>query len=386
MFKRSIEPELLELAKGYPVVTVLGPRQSGKTTLVKQVFKEKKYANLEEIDVRNLAISDPRNFLAQFETGAILDEIQRAPQLLSYIQSIVDAKDIKGMFILTGSHQMELHEAVSQSLAGRTAILTLLPMSLDEIFHAGFDLSANQLLLRGGYPRIYKDNLEPFKAYRNYFQTYIERDLRQIIQVKDLLQFEKFVFILAGRIGKILNMEEIGGDIGVSSHTVKQWISILEASFIISRLPPYFENFGKRMIKSPKLYFNDLGLACYLLGIETEVQLSRDPLRGHLFENMIYLELKKHRINRGLDPQLYYYRDQQKNEIDFLFKKGNELITIEVKSAETFHNEFLNKINFFANLVKDRVSSSYLIYAGHLEQKVKNTHLINFKHVSRVFN
>jgi predicted AAA+ superfamily ATPase len=386
MFQRSIKPELVNLAKSYPVVTVLGPRQSGKTTLVREVFKDKKYANLEEIDVRNLAISDPRNFLAQFETGAILDEIQRAPQLLSYIQSLVDSKDIKGMFILTGSHQMELHQAVSQSLAGRTAILTLLPMSLYEISKAGFDLPVNQLLLKGGYPRIYKDNLEPFKAYRNYFQTYVERDLRQIIQVKDLLQFERFVSILAGRIGNILNIEEIGGDIGVSSHTVKHWISILEASFIISRLPPYFENFGKRMIKSPKLYFNDLGLACYLLGIETEVQLSRDPLRGHLFENMVYLELKKHRINQGLDPQLYYYRDQQKNEIDFLFKKGNELIPIEVKSAETFHKEFLDKLMFFKNLVKDRAPSSYLVYAGHLEQKINDCELINFKHIEKVFN
>ena len=386
MFKRSIEPELLELAKGYPVVTVLGPRQSGKTTLVRQVFKEKKYANLEEIDVRNLAISDPRAFLAQFETGAILDEIQRAPELLSYIQSIVDAKDIKGMFILTGSHQMQLHEAVAQSLAGRTAILTLLPMSLEEIAGAGFDLSLHQLMLRGGYPRIYKDSLEPFKAYRNYFQTYVERDLRQIIQVKDLIQFEKFVSILAGRIGKILNIDEIGGEIGVSSHTVKNWISILESSFIISRLPPYFENFGKRMIKSPKLYFNDIGLACYLLGIETEMQLNRDPLRGHLFENMVYLELKKYRVNQGLDPQLYYYRDQQKNEIDFVFKRGHELIPIEVKSAETFHTEFLDKIQFFYSLAKDRVPCSYLVYAGYTEQKVKNTSLINYKHISHVFS
>lgn len=385
MFKRSIEPELLQLAKGYPVVTVLGPRQSGKTTLVRQVFKEKKYANLEEIDVRNLAMSDPRAFLAQFETGAVLDEIQRAPELLSYIQSIVDAKDIKGMFILTGSHQMQLHEAVAQSLAGRTAILTLLPMSLEEITEAGFDLSLHQLMLKGGYPRIYKDSLEPFKAYRNYFQTYVERDLRQIIQVKDLMQFEKFVLILAGRIGKILNMDEIGGEVGASSHTVKNWISLLESSFIISRLPPYFENFGKRMIKSPKLYFNDLGLACYLLGIETEMQLQRDPLRGHLFENMVYLELKKYRVNQGLDPQLYYYRDQKKNEIDFLFKRGNELIPIEVKSAETFHTEFLNKIQFFHGLVKDRVPSSYLVYAGDVEQKVNNTYLINYKHISHVF-
>src|SRR3990167_7093979 len=266
MFKRELEKEIKEIVKGYPILTVIGPRQSGKTTTVKYLFPEKKYVNLEFPDVRALALNDPRAFLEQFPDGAILDEIQRVPELLSYIQPIVDEKDIKGMFILTGSHQLELQQAISQSLSGRTALLTLLPLSLKEIENSKIDISLNEWILKGGYPRIYKENLDPFKAYRNYFQTYVERDVRQVIQVKDLIQFERFVQILAGRVGQILNMEEIGGEVGISSHTVKHWISILEASFIIFRLPPYFENLGKRVIKSPKLYFNDVGLLCYLLG------------------------------------------------------------------------------------------------------------------------
>lgn len=379
MFKREIAIEVVSLAKDYPVVTVLGPKQSGKTTLVRHVFADKPYVNLEEIDNRKFAVDDPRGFLQKFSKGAILDEIQRAPSLLSYIQAIVDEKDLKGMFILTGSHQIELHEAVSQSLAGRTALLTLLPMGLKEVKMAGFNLTVNEWMLKGGYPRIYKDNLDHTKAYRNYFQTYVERDLRQQILVKDLMQFERFVSLLAGRIGQVLNMEEIGAEIGLSSHTVKHWISILEASFIVSRLPPYFENFGKRLIKSPKIFFNDVGLACYLLGIETEVQLSRDPLRGNLFENAIYLELKKYQLNKGADTNLYYYRDQLKNEVDFIFKKGRELIPIEVKSSQTYHYEFTDKIRFFQSLVKDRSPSGFLIYAGSNEQLVQGVQVLSYE-------
>ncbi len=386
MFKREIEEELLNLSKDYPVVTVIGPRQSGKTTVVKSVFSQKKYANLEFPDVRSMALEDPRGFLEQFPDGGILDEIQRAPELLSYIQPIVDEKDQKGMFILTGSHQIELQEAVFQSLAGRTALLTLLPMNLLELQQAGFHLSIDEWMLKGGYPRIYKDLLDPTKAYRNYVQTYVERDLRQLIQVKDLLQFERFVQILAGRIGQILNMEEIGGEIGLSSHTVKHWISILEASFIVFRLQPYFENFGKRIIKSPKLYFNDVGLAAYLLGIQNEIQMNRDPLRGNLFENAVLLELKKHHFNQGLDSPLFYYRDMQKNEIDIIYKKANELIPIEIKSSKTYHQDFIKKLGYFHSLAPERVKKSFLIYAGDLEQSIQTTQLLNFQHATQALN
>jgi hypothetical protein len=386
MFKREIETELKTLAKGYPVVTIIGPRQSGKTTLVRAVFPDKPYVNLEIPDVRELAQTDPRGLLEKYPNGAIFDEIQRVPALLSYIQAIVDETDQKGMFILTGSHQLELHESISQSLAGRTAILSLLPMSLHELASAGIDLPLDEAILKGGYPRIYKDKLDPTTVYRNYLQTYVERDLRQLINVKDLSQFERFLRICAGRVGQIINLEDVGGEIGLSSHTVKEWISILEASFIVFRLQPYFENFGKRLVKSPKLFFTDVGFACCLLGIENESQVSRDPLRGHLFENLVVLELMKSRLNQGKDPQLYYYRDVQRNEVDVIFKEGNQLIPIEIKSSKTYHSEFLEKVELFQKLAGSKAPKGYLIYGGAQEQKVRSIELLNYKQAIRVVN
>ncbi len=385
MFPRQIETELKGLAKQYPIVTIIGPRQSGKTTLVRNAFPEKPYANLEFLDIRAMALADPRGFLERFPDGAILDEIQRVPTLLSYIQPIVDELDRKGMFILTGSHQLELHEAISQSLAGRTALLTLLPMSLDELLNAEINLPLDELLIKGGYPRIYKEDLNPTKAYRNYFQTYVERDLRQLLHVKDLMQFERFVRVCAGRVGQILDLTGIGNEVGVSSHTVKEWISILEASFIVFRLQPYFDNFGKRIIKSSKLYFTDVGLAIYLLGIENQTQISRDPLRGHLVENFVILELMKWRLNRGLDPQLYFFRDVQKNEIDVIFKTGNHLIPIEIKPSQTFHPEFIQGIQFFQTIAKGRAPKGYLIYARDQEQKIHSIELLNYRHGTNLF-
>ena len=379
MFKRTIEPQLQDLASKYPIVTVTGPRQSGKTTLVKAVFNKKPYVNLEDPDIRHLADEDPRGFLAKYPHGAILDEIQRVPKLLSYIQPLVDEKDIKGFFILTGSHQLELHQAITQSLAGRTALLTLLPMSLSELSKEGVDLSTDEAIFKGGYPRIYKDSLDPTKTYKDYFQTYIERDVRQLINVKNLVQFERFIRICAGRVGQILNLEGIGSEIGLSSHTVKEWLSILEASFIIFRLQPYFENFGKRIIKSAKLFFTDVGLLTYLLEIENVQQVSRDPLRGHLFENLVILELIKYRFNKGLDHRLYYYRDVQKNEIDVIFKTGHELVPIEIKSSKTYNSDFLKNLEFFQKLAGNRAPRGYLIYGGDAEQRINSTQLLNYK-------
>ncbi len=352
MYKRLIEKELQDLAQGYPVVTVVGPRQSGKTTVVRHTFPDKPYANLEEVDVREMAL--------------------------------FDEKEQKGMFILTGSHQMELHGAVSQSLAGRTALLTLLPLSLEEMKKEDVRQDLDNLLLHGGYPRIYRDKLDPIKAYRNYFRTYVERDLRQIIQVKDLSQFQRFVRICAGRIGQVLNLEGISNDVGVSSNTVKEWLSVLEASFVITRLQPYFENFGKRLIKSPKLYFTDVGLACYLLGIENSVQIERDPLRGNLIENLVLLELMKCRLNQGVDPQLYYYRDAHGNEVDLIFQSGRKLIPIEVKASRTFHKDFLKNLKFFKELAPDRVSKGFLVYAGKQEQQIQDFHTLNYAHTHQI--
>ncbi len=386
MFNRLIEPELKQLAKDYPVVTIVGPRQSGKTTLVEKVFPRKAYVNLEEPDVRAFAQKDPRDFLSQYPQGAILDEIQRVPQLLSYIQARVDKEKKKGIYILTGSHQLELHQAISQSLAGRTALLQLLPLSIAELKQAKTEFTTEDYLLNGFYPRIYQDKLNPTKAYRNYFQTYLERDVRQLINVKDLTLFQHFIKLCAGRIGQIMNVHSLSNDLGVSSHTVKHWLSILEASFILFQLPPYFENFGKRLIKSPKFYFTDVGLASFLLDIENTQQLIRDPLRGALFENLVVIELLKTRVNQGLDPHLYYFRDSQQHEIDVIYKNAQQLVPIEIKSGKTFHGEFLKNLQFFQALVgKKRCPKGFLIYNGEHEQRVNDWHVINLLHSEQVF-
>ena len=380
MYKRDMALELTSLAAQYPVVTVIGPRQSGKTTLVRHTFPDKKYVNLEAPDVQEMAKEDPRSFLERYPEGAIFDEIQKAPSLLSYVQTIVDETPKKGMFILTGSYQLELHQAISQSLAGRTAVLCLLPLSLAELSEARIEIPLDEALIKGGYPRIYNDQLDPMKAYRNYFQTYIERDVRQLVYVKDLTTFQRFMRILAGRTGQILNSEGMAGDVGISSKTVKEWLSILEASFIIIRLQPYFENFGKRIIKSPKVYFTDVGLASYLLGIETIEQMARDPLRGHLVENLIVLELVKARFNKGLDPQLYYFRDAHGHEVDLIFQSANMLTPIEIKAGKTFAKDFLKNVIFFQKLVGERAPTGFVIYAGTQEQKIGSCKILHYSH------
>jgi predicted AAA+ superfamily ATPase len=385
MYYRFLTSELEEFAKQYPIVTVMGPRQSGKTTLVRHAFPDKSYVNLEALDIQELAQADPRAFLARYPQGAILDEIQRVPSLLSYIQVIVDEHPQKGMFILTGSHQLELHEAITQSLAGRTALLNLLPLSLAEMTGAHIEYSLDEALLKGGYPRIFHDQLDPTKAYRNYFQTYVERDLRQLINVKDLTQFQRFVKLCAGRIGQLLNLESLSNDVGVSSNTLKEWISILEASFILIRISPFHENFGKRVIKSSKLYFTDVGLASYLLGIENVAQMARDPLRGHLVENLVVLELIKSRLNQGLDPHLYFFRDAHGHEVDLIFQSAHELIPIEIKAAETFNSSFLKNLIFFQELAGKRASRGVVIYAGNEEQRIDSFQLLNYKRAAALF-
>ncbi|MFS8564147.1 MAG: ATP-binding protein [Rhabdochlamydiaceae bacterium] len=386
LYARQIADELKALAQGYPIITVMGPRQSGKTTLVRAIFPNKPYVNLEAADVKELAQSDPRRFLEKYPEGAILDEIQGVPSLLSYIQVIVDEVQSKGMFILTGSHQMELHEAITQSLAGRAALLQLLPMSLSELTEAGIQISLDEAVLKGGYPRIFKDELDPTKAYRNYFQTYVERDLRQLINVKDLAQFQRFVRMCAGRVGQLLNAASLGNDVGVSAHTINDWISILEASFILIRLPPYHENFGKRIIKSSKIYFTDVGLATYLLGIENVGQLERDPLRGYLVENLVVLELMKSRLNQGLDPHLYFFRDTHGHEVDLIFQKGHILVPIEIKSAQTFNSDFFKNLKFFQELVENRSPKGFLIYAGEQEQVVGSCEVLNYAHAAQALS
>jgi len=384
MYQRQMKEELLSMSKDYPVVTLTGPRQSGKTTLVKSVFPNKPYVNLEQLHVRDLALTDPVAFLEQYPNGAILDEIQRAPHLLSYIQTRVDESSRKGEFILTGSHQMELHQAITQSLAGRTAILRLLPMSLKELSIAGIEKSIDEILYEGCYPRIHLDQLNPTKAYANYVRTYIERDIRQLIEVHNLAQFEKFLILCAARVGQIFNKDNLSNEVGVSAPTIGHWLSILEACFILFRLPPYFENFGKRVIKSPKLYFCDVGLVCYLLGIENVNQVWRDPIRGNLVENLVVLELMKARFNQGLDPRLYFYQVSGRSEVDVIYQRGRELVPIEIRSSKTYNSSFLKGIKSFQKIAGDRCVDPYVVYVGPEEQMIGGIQLINYKKAGEI--
>lgn len=378
--KRIITKELISLSKQYPVVTITGPRQAGKTTLAKMTFPKMRYANLEEPDVRAFAIEDPRSFLADNPRGMIIDEIQRAPELLSYIQAMVDVKNKNSLFILTGSQQLNLLGKVTQSLAGRTALLTLLPFSFKELKQYKYNHSLEEFIYNGFYPRVHDQKLNPSSAYKNYYQTYVERDLRQLINIKDINLFQKFVKLCAGRVGQLFDRSSLSNEVGVSTATISSWISILEASYIIYFLNPYFENFNKRVIKTPKLYFYDVGLATYLLGINSVEQIHRDPLKGLLFENMIVSELIKQQLNRGLDPNLYFYRDSNKNEVDVLLKSANNFIAIEIKSSQTFNKEYLKGINYFKGLSKNRLIESYLVYNG-ISQNRTDYKIINFKNI-----
>jgi predicted AAA+ superfamily ATPase len=384
IIKREIEGELVGLMKEYPVVTLTGPRQTGKTTLARSTFSKFSYCNLEKPEIRNLAENDVNALFDAYPPPAIIDEIQRVPQLLSHIQSIVDEKKENGLFLLTGSHQLTLNQEVTQTLAGRTALLTLLPFTISELNQYNISYDRDRQIYTGFLPRIYDQKQNPTKTYRNYLQTYIERDLRLLLKVKDLRLFENFLYLLAGRTGQLVNLSSIANDLGVSSETLRHWLSILEASFIVFLLYPYYENFGKRIIKSSKIYFIDPGLAAYLLGIENASQVARDPLLGGLFENMVIMEAVKHRLNKGLDPKLFFYRDNNDNEIDLLYKKHNTLIPIEIKAAKTF-NEHLTKGIHFMRKISKKTAEGYLIYAGDLTFKSDAYSVLHFSDTKRVF-
>ncbi len=386
MFSRLLTPYIQQLATKYPVVTLLGPRQSGKTTLVRAAFPNKPYVNMEAADNRSLATLDPKSFMQNYPDGAILDEVQRTPHLLSYIQVRVDEADQKGMFILTGSHQAELHSAVSQSLAGRTSLLRLLPLSLQEMRNANITDPLEEIILKGGYPKIYKENLPVSNAYSSYFQTYVERDVRQILQVKDIILFERFIKLMASRVGQLVNYASLAYDVGVSAVTIKEWIAVLEATYILIRLEPYFENFGKRLIKSPKLYFADTGLACYLLGIESVEQLIKDPLYGNLFENWVVVELMKARYNKAMDPRLYFYRDVLGREVDLLLQQGSRLIPIEIKSSKTFSPSFLEGLQYFHEQTPQKAEGGAVIYAGKQSQKIGVFQLFTVENCSQLMS
>lgn len=377
MFTRTLTIHIKELSKKYPIVTLLGPRQSGKTTLAKIAFPNKPYVNMEDWETRELATLDPKSFLKQFPKGAILDEVQRTPHLLSYIQVLVDESKENGLFILTGSHQAQLHTAISQSLAGRTSILKLFPLSLQELRHAKINIPFEEVILKGGYPKIYKDQLPISNAYSSYFQTYVERDIRQILQVKDLMLFERFIKLVASRIGQLINYASLATDVGVSAITIKEWIAVLEATYILVRLEPYFENFGKRLIKSPKLYFADTGLACFLLGIESVKQLIKDASYRNIFENWIIMELFKARYNQAQEPRFYFYRDISGKEVDLLFQQGSKLTPIEIKSSKTFSSSYVSGLQYFHEQAVNKAEGGAIIYGGEQTQKIGLFQLLN---------
>jgi uncharacterized protein len=371
LISRTAESYLQEVAAHYPVVTITGPRQSGKTTLCRKVFAEKKYISLENLDTRQFAKEDPRGFLGGLSNGAILDEIQQAPGLLSYIQTIVDEERCNGVFILTGSQQFEVSNAVNQSLAGRTGILKLLPFSIEELRPYGSDFSVNQLLLTGFYPRIWRETLNPAEALANYLETYVERDIRQLINIKDLGLFQRFVILCAGRVGQLLNVNSLAADTGISHQTARNWLTLLEASYIVFRLPPFFTNIGKRLVKSPKLYFYDVGLAGHLLGLENELHVSRDPLRGNLFENMVVMEALKYRFHRGKRSNLSFYRDSNGNEVDLLLHLGPDLFPIEIKAGMTINRDYFKGLEHIAG-VFSLPRGQGLIYGGSERQQRSN--------------
>lgn len=378
---RIIEAEVRILENHFPVITLTGPRQSGKTTLAKQLYPELPYFNFENPDLRLIANGDPRAFLTPIQQGAILDEVQHVPELLSYLQQIVDDNRSNSRFILTGSNQFELLGKTVQSLAGRTALLKLLPLSLEEL-KGHYNLNTNRLILNGFYPGLYNQNIDPIRFYRNYYETYLERDLRQMVQVKDLSMFQKFIRLCAGRTGNIFNASAIANEVGVATNTIQAWMSVLEASYVVMLLRPYYKNIGKRLIKSPKIYFYDVGLAAYLLGIENENQLSRDPLRGALFENMVIMEMIKYRYNRGSDHQLYYYRDSHHNEIDIVFEKAGDFHAIEIKSAQTFHTDFLKGFRTSPGPSEKLIKT--VCYDGEYEGTINDCQLLNFRNISGV--
>lgn len=366
-FRRHAEGPLRERAQRYPVVTVTGPRQAGKTTLCRTTFPQLPYANLERPDLREFAQSDPRGFLAQFPGGAVLDEIQRVPQLLSWIQVDVDDRPGPGRYILTGSHGFELMHAVTQSLAGRTALLNLLPMSINELRGAGLQLSTDALIHRGGYPRIHADGLDPATTLGDYFATYVERDLRQLIELRNVDEFRRFVRLSAGRVGQLLSLSGLAADAGVSSPTAKAWMSLLESSFIVRLVTPWFVNLGKRLVKSPKLYFCDVGLAAWLMGIVDESQLAVHPLRGALFENLVVMEFVKHALHHGEPAQVHFFRDSAGLEVDLVVENGmppGRLGLVEIKAGQTFQRDSLVSLDKVAGLLGDRVARRMLVYGG----------------------
>lgn len=387
MIPRSAATTLQRLAQGFPIIALTGPRQSGKTTLAKAVFADKAYVSLENPEEREFAESDPRGFLGRFTHGAILDEVQRCPALLSWLQGMVDKSGRMGDFILTGSAQFELIAGVTQSLAGRIGRIELLPLSLDELAAANHrPATLEKLLLRGSYPALYDRPLLPGDWFPNYVATYLERDVRQLIAVRDLTQFQRFVRMCAARSGQMLNLAALGADCGISAVTAREWLSVLEASYLVTRLQPYHRNFGKRLVKTPKLYFLDVGLMAWLLGIRDEASIQTHSARGALFETWVISELIKQRYNSGQPADLYFWRDNVGHEIDVIYETPQGLQAIEIKSGSTFASDWPTEIQKWQKFAPNEAVQPVIIYGGDASHERQGCRAIGWQDLTTVHN
>lgn len=378
-FDRDIKDKALSLLSKFPLLAITGPRQSGKTTFARRLKPYYTYVNLELPEARNFAKADPLAFLRSYQNGVILDEVQWVPELFSYLQVLTDKRNIAGEYILTGSQNFLLSNQITQSLAGRVAMLNLLPFSMHELSPHVTIPSWEELVVNGGYPRKYQFDIAPNDYYPNYIQTYIERDLRQILNVMDLGNFQKFLQLLAGRVGQIFNQSNFSNELGIDQKTVNAWLSVLETSFIAFRLPSYYRNFNKRILKSSKVYFYDTGVLSSLLGIKKTEDMNVHFARGPLFENMVILELMKKELNEGNKPALYYWRDSNQNEVDLLQEKDGKLTAIEIKSSETYHSDFLKGLKYFQKIAPE--SALKLIYAGELNQERDGIQISNYRNL-----
>lgn len=375
--ERDVSGHLRCLMQEFPVVTISGPRQSGKTTLARHMYPEYDYVSLENLDERERFRQDPRQFLRQHAAPCIFDEVQHTPELLSYLQGVVDSTDSPGMYILTGSRQMEVQALVTQSLAGRSAMVDLLPLSLHELRRAGIELSRDEYMVKGGLPRVHADGVSFTHAYASYFRTYVERDVRQILNIRNLDAFVLFLRLLAARVGQEVNLSSLAGEVGVSSTTLREWLSVLSASYILFTLQPYYQNLGKRLTKSPKIYFTEPGLVAHLLGIETASQMGRDPLLGNVFENLVVVEALKACFNSGRTPNLYFFRDTRGNEVDLLLDNRRIPCPVEIKSTTTYSPSLCRGLHQFCKRVSV-ASAPQLVYGGQSLGLVQDVHVRSY--------
>lgn len=382
--ERKISATLKEAARYFPVVCLTGPRQSGKSTLLRHLFGDYMRFTLEDLDVRAFAASDPVAFLSQTDGGMVLDEVQNVPTLLSYIQGIVDEHPER-RFVLSGSSNFAMLRSVPQSLAGRAGVFELLPMSYAETAELQAGKTLDQLLYDGLYPAVCAGRNVPRFLYPAYVRTYLERDVRDQLRVKDMMQFNTFLRLCAGRIGSVFKAAELAAEVGVSGHTVNAWLSVLQASYVVMLLRPYSGNLTKRLVKSPKLYFCDTGLACSLLDIKSPAQLARDKMRGHLFENFVVMEALKARFNNGQDNNLCFYRDSNGREIDLLMRRGGSWLGVEVKSSMTYSPDFRKALIGMESLVKEPVDGKAIVYAGEMENAAADIRLLNYRHLDSLF-